>query len=325
MSHVPETPADSRSVATAPTPTRVKFHARCRPILAAWTCLCVLFGVGANSARAANDVDLDGLSDAFESYLNIISSNPAWDVSPLNGDSDGDSQPDGFEFCLSNRAGAVSPGVVHPVVPKMTLVSHQQGSDIAVSLMVIPGALSVLDDFHLYVAVKDPAGKIVLVDLTAKLATTISSVDFVWWGPHQMAVLEFKIPVEFVRLYGAVAIAATGRLDGMPLGDSLSLSSGGNKIFRWTYVKAKAGGNGSSATGYAEPQEAAAGETWNEDEVCGSVDSQVPTETPGVLQSVVVSIGCTAGAFACDGGICSMGGAASAPKLILDVDLLLGS
>lgn len=329
MSHVPETPADSRSVATASTPTRVKFHARRGPLRAAWVCACVVFGMSASSARAANDVDLDGLSDAFESYLNIISSNPAWDVSPLNGDSDGDSQPDGFEFCLSNRAGAVSPGVVHPVVPKMTLASHQQGPDIAVSLMVIPGALSVLDDFHLYIAVKDPAGQVVLVDLTPKLATTISAVDFVWWGPHQMAVLGFKIPVEFVRQFGAVAIAATGRLDGMPLGDSLSLSSTGNKIFRWTYVKAKAGGNGSgggsSASGYAEPQEAAAGETWNEDEVCGSIDSQVPTETPGVLQSVVVSIGCTSGAFACDGGICSMGGAASAPKLILDVDLLLGS
>lgn len=324
MSHAPEIPADSRSV--APAQNRAWKHARSRTlrILAASTLLFSLTGGVASTARAATDVDLDGLPDGLEAYLNVVSSNPAWDVSPLNGDSDGDGQPDGFEFCLSDRAGAVSPGEVHPVVPKMTLASYQQGSDILVSLMVIPGALSILDDFHLYIAVRDPSGSILLADLVPNLAATVSAVDFVWWGPYQMAVLGFRIPTEFVRTHGAVAVAATGRLDGLPIGDSLSLSAAGQRIFRWVYSPTKSASNSVSASGYAEPQDTSGSETWNEDEVCGSVDTQVPTETPGVLQSVVISIGCTSGTFACDGGVCSMGGAAAAPKLILDVDLLLG-
>jgi len=285
-----------------------------------------LESVACAAPSSASDVDLDGLSDGLEAYLNVVSSNPAWDVSPLNGDSDGDSQPDGFEFCLSGRAGAVSPGVIHPVEPRMTLASYQQNQDIVVSLFVIPGALSVIDDFHLYIAVKEATGAIQLVDLTPKLAFALTDVDFAWWGPYQMAILDFRIPVEFVRFHGAVGLAAVGRLDGMPLGDTLSLSTSGNKVFRWVYTKPKGGGspNATAANGTAEPQDATISDEWVSDEVCGSVDTQSPTSTPGVLESVVVSIGCTAGAFACNGGICSMGGSASAPKLILDVDWLLG-
>lgn len=331
MNHTHETGMESGPDDTVRRVTRGRrfaapFLARALSLGAACGAFCGLESSAYAGPSSASDVDLDGLSDGLEAYLNVVSSNPAWDVSPLNGDSDGDSQPDGFEFCLSGRAGAVSPSVVHPVEPRMTLASYQQNQDIVVSLFVIPGALSVIDDFHLYIAVKESTGAIQLVDLTPKLAFALSDVDFAWWGPYQMAILDFRIPADFVRLHGAVGIAAVGRLDGLPLGDTLSLAASGNKIFRWVYTKPKGGGNtnASAANGTAEPQDGSIADEWESEEVCGSVDTQSPTSTPGVLESVVVSIGCTEGAFACNAGICSMSGSASAPKLILDVDWLLG-
>jgi hypothetical protein len=284
--------------------------------------------VAGGSALAApgggDDTDLDGLSDGLETYLTQVSSSSVWDVSPFNGDTDGDSQPDGFEFCLSGRLAPMSPGVIHPVEPRMTLGSYQSGSDIVVSLFVIPGALSLVEDFGLFVAVRSPGQPPQLVDLTSQIANAVTDVGFVWWGPHQMAVLTLRIPVDFIRLYESVALAAVGRLDNLPLGDTLSLGYHAGRVYRWTYFQQKAGGDTIAAVGFAEPQDGYVDSDWTQDQVCGSVDLQVPTGTPGVLQSVAASIGCTSGSFACNGGICSDGGAADVPKLVLDVDLLLG-
>ncbi len=282
----------------------------------------------AGSGSTANqDSDLDGLPDSFESYLNVVSSNPAWDASPMNPDCDGDGQPDGFEFCLSGRHDVFSPGVVHPVVPKLTIGSYQQGSDIVVSLYIIPGALSLIDGFKLYVAAKSPTGAHSLVDMTDQLPALLSDVSFAFWGPYQMAILTFRVPTETIRGYGSVAFAAVGHVAAEPIGDSITLAAHNGKFFRWVYTPLKSGGSsdGGSDGGSAEPQDTNGSVLgWDSNEVCGSVDTQIPTETPGVLQSVVLSIGCTTGTFACNGGICSMTGSAADDKIVLDVDLLLG-
>jgi len=319
-------PRPDKAPVTNPLEACVSRGARRLTVVAGFLLAC---GLAASSSAApgvspAQDSDLDGLVDGFESYLQVISSNPAWDASPQNADTDGDGQPDGFEFCLSGRKEVVSPGVVHPVVPKLTLASYQQGSDILVSLYVVPGAFSMIDDFKMFVAAETPGSPAKLVNMTDVVGVAVSSIDFVWWGPYQMGVLTFRIPVETIRYFGTVAIGAVGRVENTKMGDSITLAWHNGKVFRWSYHSAKAT-EGNGANGEAEPQDpSAGGSEWVSDEVCGSVDAQVPTGTPGVLESVVQSLGCSVGTLWCNGGICSATGSAADSKLVLDVDLLLG-
>jgi hypothetical protein len=287
------------------------------------------FGVGAepeslagNPAPTFVDTDTDGLPDDFESYLNLVSTNPAWDALPTNADSDGDGQPDGFEFCLSHRAEVVSPGSTHPVVPTITIGAHQVADQIVVSIFLIPAAVSQISDFQFVAAVPNGGGGADLVNLTDFLGVVVEAVDYAYWGAYGMAVFQFRIPAALVTQYQTLAIAAIGRVGPYAIGDSLTLTAAAGKTFRWHYVRLK--GDEGGAAGVSEPLDPSVPNGWTTAEVCGSVDIQVPTETPGLLASVVQALGCTSGSYACNGGVCSMGGAASQPKLVLDVDLLLG-
>lgn len=276
-------------------------------------------------APSSPDSDLDGLSDTLESYLNLSSSKAAWDASPTNADTDGDGQPDGFEYCLTGRNAVVSPAMVLPVVPKITVGTHQVGSDVVVSIFVIPGSISLVDNFKMFIGARAPGSAGKVSDLTPLLGTPFTSIGFAYYGQHSMAVIEMRIPVETVRFYGSIAVGAGGRVGLTKIGDNATISWHAGKIYRWSYLKFQGtgGGNGNAA-GSAEPQDSTNVGGSSQTEVCGSVDLQLPTGVPGLLESVVQSIGCATGTFVCEGGICSDTGAAAAPKLILDIDLLLG-
>lgn len=275
-------------------------------------------------ALTSPDSDLDGLSDTLESYLNVVSSKVAWDASPSNPDTDGDGQPDGFEYCLSGRNAVVSPANVLPVLPKVTIGTHQVGSEVIVSIFVIPGSISAVDNFKMFIGARAPGSAAKVSDITPLLGTSLTSIGFSYYGPYSMAIIEMRIPVDTIRYYGSIALGAGGRVGLTKMTDNATLSWHNGKIYRWSYLKLQGAGSGSgNAAGNAEPQDST-NVTGSQAEVCGSIDLQLPTGVPGLLESVVQSIGCATGTFVCEGGICSDTGAAAAPKLILDIDLLLG-
>jgi hypothetical protein len=65
------------------------------------------------------DTDHDGLTDDQEAYFATASTDPQLQANPFNADSDGDGEPDGFEFCLSGGTSIVTPGVTHTAEPKL--------------------------------------------------------------------------------------------------------------------------------------------------------------------------------------------------------------
>lgn len=268
------------------------------------------------------DSDNDGLGDSLELYLNAASTALALTASPYNPDSDGDGQPDGFEYCLSGGKEVFSPGQQWAVVPKLTMASHRSGEDIVLSLLVIPGELNAIEKFQFLVATPGQNGP-VLHDLTAFLATTIESVGFAHHGPYLMAVYQLRLPIWIVRNYGAIAVGAVGVVAGTKVGDSATLAMHGGKCFRWVYKPFVAAGGNSGSSGEAQPQDPNYPAGWLADEVCGSIEVREPTATPGLLRSVVQSIGCTAGTWACPAGVCSMSGSAAIDKPVIDVFSLI--
>lgn len=267
------------------------------------------------------DFDNDGLSDAFESYLLQASSDPKMLAMPFNADSDGDGQPDGFEYCLSNRTSVFSPTKQYSVVPKLTLGSYQSGDDLYLTLYVVPGAVSLFDDFKMMIAAPTSTGN-TIVDMTPLLGQAVDAVHVTAWGAYSMAIFQFKVPVSVIRNYETVAFAALAKFGPYGIGDSANFTVHDGHVVRWTYLK-KTGTNDQYA-GIGEPQESTLPAGWVENEVCGSVDIQEPTNTPGMLQSLVQSMGCGSGTWSCNAGLCSLDSSEGKPKLVLDADLLLG-
>ncbi len=277
----------------------------------------------ASAPALVQDSDHDGLCDAFETYLSTASTDPALAANPLNADSDGDGQPDGFEYVLSERKEVFSSGKLHSVVPKVAMGSHQVGNQLILSLYVIPADLAAVDRFHFLVSVPSGHGTPYVFDLTDLLAVNITAVGVTSYGPYSLAVFQTSIPVEVMALFSSFAIAALGEVAGVKTGDSGTYTVHNGSVYRWQYtpVAPPPGGGQSgteSAEGEAQPQQSESGPGSQSVQVCLSTDSREPTGVPGVLQSIVTSIGCNSGNWACIASVCSAGGAAAQPKVVID-------
>lgn len=264
------------------------------------------------------DSDGDGLTDDFETYLATASSAARFQCDPSNPDSDGDGQPDGFEYCLSHGEDVVSPGEQHPVVPMVTLGSHQVGGKLVLSFYVVPADLQAIDTFHLIVAVPDASGMPVLADLTDVVATYgVESVSVASWGPYSMAVYRVLIPLGAIAPLESISFAVVGKVAGIPVGDDAAFTTYKGRAFRWYYTAA-AGSGGQTVQGQARPQSTDVPPEAQAQEVCKTVDVTDPTETKGLVRRVTLSAGCTGGEWSCFAGICAVGGPLAQPKVVLD-------
>lgn len=269
------------------------------------------------------DTDHDGLTDAQETYFSTASTDPALQANPFNADSDGDGQPDGFEFCLSGGRSIVSPGLTHALEPKLAIASYQDGSSLVLSFLLMASDVSLLEDFKIFASTL-VNGKPILLDVTQVWMKSIHSVGVAMHGQHALFVFQATAPLSLIESSDSLAIAAVAKVAGVTIGESATYTAANGVAYRWRALPAVSGVLG--VTGdqqQAEPQSDAVpgGSTVNQ--VCGSQDVQEPSSIDGVLTSVVVSVGCQGGKWSCPGSVCSLTGAAGRPKVILDVDILL--
>ena len=269
------------------------------------------------------DADGDGLLNILEGHLSADSTDPGLAANPYNADSDGDGQPDGFEYCLSNRTSVVSPGVVHSMVPKITLGSHQEGDSLVLSIYVIPGEVSHLDRFHFLAAAPSVTGQTVVVEATELLVENIGqrgSASLVRHGPYSMAVYRARTSIPLMSAFSSLAFAVLAEVAGETVGDSATFTVHNGTAYRWNYhsTAGPAGGGGSGdSEGEAEPQQDP-GTGSLPQRICLSSEVSEPSEIPGVLVTVPISTGCATGNWQCDSSVCSDGGPASQPKVVLD-------
>ncbi|MFH0946566.1 MAG: hypothetical protein V2A76_15325 [Planctomycetota bacterium] len=269
------------------------------------------------------DSDFDGLSDRVEAYLSLTSTDPALAANPFNGDSDGDGQPDGFEFCLSDRQEVVSPGSRHSVVPTLTLGSHQEGDSLVLTLYVIPGDPTQIGDFHFLAAAPSVTGETVVLEATDLLVDNIvlkGSRSLVRYGPYSMAVYQARTSIALLEAFSSVAFAVVADLAGQEVGDSATFTVHHGTAYRWEY--SSSGGETAASDGEAEPQENP-GDGAEPQRVCLSSEILDPTGIPGVLVTVPLSTACNTGDWLCDGSVCNNMGPAAQPKVVLDHLLLL--
>jgi len=253
------------------------------------------------------DSDHDGLNDNFETYLATASNAPEFATSSVNADSDGDGQPDGFEYCLSGGTEIYSPNKVHAVVPKVTLGSYQLGDQLHLILFVVPGDLSAIDAFHLFVAVEGANGAPIMLDLTEIFAVNIQAVGLTSYGPYTMGVFQTSIPISSaVGLFPSFAVMPLGSIAGIPTGDSATFTVHQGRAYRWRYTpKFTLDPEDDVVEGEAEPQDAEVEPGAVSDEVCKTTEVTNPTSTPGVLERVTTSAGCDGGKWTCVASVCT--------------------
>lgn len=277
--------------------------------------------LAATGSQQFNDSDGDGLSDAFEAYLSTASTDPALAANPYDADSDGDGQPDGFEYCLSSRQEVNSPGVVQSVVPQITLGSHQVGDQLILTLYIIPGDLELLEDFVLLAAAPMPSGEPKVINATAILEQNIQSVSFVHYRHFSMAVLRASAPISVLGAYSSIAFAALGKTVGVKTGDSATFTVHQGLAYRWTYKSVAAPGSdpgGDDTEGEAEPQSTDGEPGAQPEKVCKTTDIKDPGQTPGVLTTIPTGASCDGGTWTCSTDLCTPGGPAAQPKVVLD-------
>ncbi len=269
------------------------------------------------------DTDHDGLTDEQETYFATASSDPALDANPFNADSDGDGEPDGFEYCLSGGTSIVTPGKTHAAEPKLTIASYQNGSSLVLSFLLMGSDIALVEDFKIFASTLIN-GKPVLVDVTNVWLKCIHSVGIATYGPHALFVFQATAPVGLIESNDSLAIAAVAKVAGATIGDSATYTASKGLVYRW---RAQPGGSAMAAAAMsdstAEPQGGAAAVGADVNQVCGSEDIQEPSNVGGVLTSIVVDVGCGAGTWSCSGSVCSMTGDAAKPRVVLDVDSLL--
>jgi hypothetical protein len=293
---------------------------------AAW---CLRAGFDSDGAVAAGmpswilDSDHDGLTDAHETYLSTASTNPALQANPFNADTDGDGQPDGFEFCLSGGTSVVSPGVTHLAEPKLAIASYQDGSSLVLSFLLMASDVSLIEDFKIFASTL-VNGKPILLDVTAVWLKNIHSVGVAVHGPHALFAFEATAPISLIEASESLGIAAVAKVAGTTIGEAATYTTANGIAYRWRSLPALGSAQAqANDQQQAEPQtdSIAPGATANQ--VCGAQAVIEPSGIDGVLTSVVVSVGCQGGTWSCPGSVCSMTGPAGRPKVILDVDLLL--
>lgn len=269
------------------------------------------------------DTDHDGLPDAQETYFHTASTDPKLQTSPFNADTDGDGQPDGFEFCLSSGTSIVSPGVTYAAEPKLAIASYQDGSSLVLTFLLMASDVSLIEDFKIFASTL-VNGKPILLDVTQVWMKSIHSVGLAVHGQHALFVFQATAPMALIESSDSLGIAAVAKVAGLTIGDAATYTAANGIAYRWRQQPAASGALAlSSDSQQAEPQGdgVPAGSTVNQ--VCGSQDVQEPSGIDGVLTSVVISVGCQGGKWSCPGSVCSMTGAAGRPKVILDIDLLL--
>ncbi|MFG0319652.1 MAG: hypothetical protein ACF8XB_20435 [Planctomycetota bacterium JB042] len=265
----------------------------------------LIAGTGPSKTK---DSDFDGIPDRSEIHLATASTAPWFATSAVNADSDGDGQPDGFEYCLSGGTEIVSPGKVHPVVPQVTLGSYQHGDALTLVLYVIPGDLKAIEQFHLMVGFEGPTGKVMLLDLTELFAVNIQSVGLATYGPHTMAVFQTSLPIaNTVGLFPSLSIMALGSIAGVKTGDSATFTVHLGHVYRWRYhaIQSLDPDEEEVVQGEAIPQQTEALPGAGGEEVCSTTEVTAPTGTPGVVQRVTVAAGCGGGTWTCVAGICA--------------------
>ncbi len=266
------------------------------------------------------DSDFDGLSDGFETYLSVVSTDPALAPNWVNADTDNDGQSDGFEYCLSGRRSISTPEQTFPVVPKLTLGSYQIGSDLVLTLYVIPGLPASEDDFAMIAVAPGKNGPI-MVPVTDWFKVSIQEVGFAMDGDHVMAVFQTRIPVSLLATT-PVAIAAFGNFAGVMTGDSATFAVVDGRVYRWTQrVIQGADPTDTVVQAEAEPQDATATNAVA-NQVCSSTGTTVPTNIPGIVMRVPNpgTTGCHGGSWKCVNNDCQEGGPASQPMMTIDVD-----
>lgn len=254
------------------------------------------------------DSDFDGLNNKFETYLSTASSAAQFATSAVNADSDGDGQPDGFEYCLSGGTEIVSPGKVHPVVPKITLGSYQTGNSLNLIVFVIPGDMSAVEQFHFVVAFEGANGLPVTLDLTDLFTVNIQAVGMATYGPHTMAVFQTSLPVSTaVAMFPSLSVMAVGSVAGIKTGDSATFTTHLGKAYRWVYTPVLSFDPESEevVTGEAQPQETDTYPGATPDEVCTTTEVSTPSKIPGVVTRITVASGCDGGQWTCVAGICA--------------------
>ena len=274
------------------------------------------------------DSDHDGLSDRIEAHLSEMTTDPALAANPFNADSDGDGMPDGFEYCLSHLQQVVSPGSTPPMVPTITLGSHQEGDHLVLTLYVVPGDPSELGRFRFLAAAPNTTGGAVVIEATDLLVDNIvlrGSQTLVQHGPYSMGVYEARTSIALLDMFASVAFAVVAEVAGERVGDSATFTVHEGTAYRWEYSSSgnAPGAEVASEDGSAEAQDDA-GEEAEPEKVCISTEVFEPTGVPGLLVTAPLSTSCQSGTRTCTAGnFCSDGGAAHAEKLVLDVDWLL--
>lgn len=269
------------------------------------------------------DSDHDGLTDAQETYFATASTDPALQANPFNADTDGDGQPDGFEFCLSSGRSIVSPGTTYAVEPTLAIASYQDGSSLVLSFLLMASDVSLIEDFKIFASTL-VNGKPILLDVTPVWMKSIHSVGVTVHGQHALFVFQATAPLSLIEASDSLAIAAVAKVAGITIGESATYTAANGIAYRWQELPAASGILG--VTGdqqQAEPQTDAVPAGATVAQVCGSQDVQESSAIDGVLTSVVISVGCQGGSWSCPGSVCSMTGPAGRPKVILDVNLLL--
>lgn len=269
------------------------------------------------------DSDHDGLTDAQETYFATASTDPALQANPFNADTDGDGQPDGFEFCLSSGRSIVSPGTTFAAEPTLAIASYQDGASLVLSFLLMASDISLIEDFKIFASTL-VNGKPILLDVTQVWMKSIHSVGVTVHGQHALFVFQATAPLSLIEASDSLAIAAVAKVAGMTIGESATYTAANGVAYRWHELPAASGILGvAGEQQQAEPQTDAVPAGSTVQQVCGSQDIQEPSAIDGVLTSVVISVGCQGGTWSCPGSVCSMTGAAGRPKVLLDVNLLL--
>jgi hypothetical protein len=205
------------------------------------------------------------------------------------------------------------------VVPKITLGSHQEGEYLVLTIYVIPGDVSLLSRFRFGAAGPSASGQIMILDATELLVDNIGmrgSATLVRSGPHSMAVYQARASVALLSRYSSVAFAALAEVAGVAMGDSATFTVHHGTVYRWTY-RPETDPSGDGSDGEGEPQQES-GSGSEPQKLCISTEVSEPTGIPGVMVSMPISTRCESGNWLCDPTVCTDGGPASQPKVVLD-------